>query len=62
MLLIKNLFLCIHLESNFVRLFNNFFGSDLTIIISVKHKSHFQAREGDCLSNQEQLVKSFGRD
>ena len=42
MLLSRNLFLCLHLETNSVRLFNNFFGSDLAIIIfSVKQKSHF---------------------
>ena len=40
MLLSRNLFLCLHLETNSVRLFNNFFGSDLAIIsFSVKHKS-----------------------
>ena len=42
MLLSRNLFLCVHLETNSVLLFNNFLGSDLAIIIfSVKHKSRF---------------------
>ena len=33
MLLIRNLLLCLHLETNSVCPFNNFFGSDLTIVI-----------------------------
>ena len=42
MLLSRNLFLCLQLENNSVRLFNNFFGSDLAMVnFSVKHKSHF---------------------
>ena len=41
MLLSRNLFLCLHLETNSVCLYNYFFGSDLAIIFSVKQKLHF---------------------